>query len=464
MLVPQCTEVIASLSTVDASRATHDVVVVGGGLTGLTAAWTLRDRDVLLLEESERFGGRIRSERRGPLSLNLGAHVFGGKATATGRLLDALAIKARDVPGALAALSLDGRLVAGGPVQLLCRLPLSLRERATLARSGLRLRLAVRRYAAVAQERPGESAAARQQRLLDFMDDRSFTSFIGPLPPTIDALYRCTLTRSSGEPEELAAGYGVGYFHLVWNREGGLGRNIPGGPATITDALAAALGPRARRGARVIRIAEQADGVAVTYVRAGERRTVQARAVVVATPADVTRTVVQGLPNETDEALGAIRYGPYVVGAIRTNETEPSPWDGLYAVATPKRSFSMAFNMANVLRGAGPRVPGSSFMVYAAAGLARQLDGLRDEEVAARFVADLNGVFPGVGQHVVETQVLRLDRGLPHPTVGRGRLQTALTRDLGRIALAGDYLGSWYTDTCVATAEAAAASARRFLD
>ena len=33
-----------------------------------------------------------------------------------------------------------------------------------------------------------------------------------------------------------------------------------------------------------------------------------------------------------------------------TAETGPMPWDELYALATPKRAFSMLFNVVNVLR------------------------------------------------------------------------------------------------------------------
>jgi oxygen-dependent protoporphyrinogen oxidase len=442
--------------------ATRDAVVVGGGIAGLAAAWHLRDLDVVVLEAAGRVGGRIRSEPRAAVWLNLGAHVFGGEGSATGRLITASGARAARVEGRLAAVALGDRVVASGRVETYpFRLPLPLRSRAALVRAGVKLRLAVRRYAAVAAERPGEPAAERQQRMLDFLDDRSFSEFIGPLPADVDAILRATLNRSSGEPEELAAGYGVGYFHLVWNRSAGLSRNILGGPGTLVDALAAGLEGRVRLGAEATEVVADGDGVVVRYRQRGVEHELRARNAVVATPAFVTRAIVPGLPAETASALDAIRYGPYVVGAFLTAETSPMRWDGLYALATPGRSFSMLFNTANVLRSRhGRRAPGGSFMVYAAAGGARALAGLDDDMVGARFRADLCAIYPEADAVVTETLVQRWERGLPYAAVGRARLQPALTRPLGRIHLAGDYLGTWYTETAAQTAEAAAHAVR----
>ena len=93
----------------------REVVVVGGGIAGLTAGHALRDRDVVVLEAADRVGGRIRSEPRGDNWLNFGAHVFGGESSVTGGLLTELGVRAEPVPGRLAAVSLNGKLVSSGP-------------------------------------------------------------------------------------------------------------------------------------------------------------------------------------------------------------------------------------------------------------------------------------------------------------------------------------------------------------
>jgi len=439
-----------------------DVVVVGGGIAGLAAAWQLRGLEVLVLEASGRVGGRIRSEPRGEVWLNLGAHVFAGAGSAAGRLIAATGVSAAQVEGRLAAVALGDRVVASGMVETYpLRLPLPLRSRASLVRAGVKLRLAVRRYAAVAAERPGEPAAERQQRMLDFLDDRSFSDFIGPLPADVDAIFRATLNRSSGEPEELAAGYGIGYFHLVWNRSAGLSRNILGGPSKLIDALTAGIAGPILTGAEATEVVAGDGGVTVRYRREGAEHEVRARSAIVATPAFVTHRIVSGLPADTAAALAEVRYGPYVVGAVLTSETRPMPWDGLYALATPGRSFGMLFNTANVLRSSETvRRPGGSLMVYAAAGDARALAGLDDDEVRERFLDDLASLYPEARGVVSELVIQRWERGLPYAAVGRGRLQAALTRPLGPICLAGDYLGTWYTETACQTAEAAALAVR----
>ena len=444
----------------------HDVIVIGAGIAGLSAAWDLRDRDVVVLERANRVGGRIRSESRGDLWLNLGAHVYAGDNSAAGTLMHEVGAEPRDIPGVLTGVSYKGKLVAEGPLELYpFKLPISLGGRASFVRTGLKLRKLVAEYGEMAKPRPGEEPAALQQRMLDFMDDQSFTQKLGVLQPEVDAFFRCTLTRGTGEPEQIAAGYGVGYFHLAWNQEDGLGRNIVGGPQTLIDGLAAPHGDRIRFGVNVTRVAQDADGVTVEYTQADEQRSIRAKAAVVSSQAFVTREIVEGLPADMLGAMHELRYGPNVCAAFLTDEDGPQPWDDVYAIATPNRSITMLFNMDNILRATGaPRGKGTSFMVYAVADLGKQALAMEDEAVLDAYQRDLEEVLPEIKGRIVERVLRKVDGGLPFPHVGRGKLQTALTQPIGRIHLAGDYLGSWYAETAARTGAWSAENVKEQLD
>jgi oxygen-dependent protoporphyrinogen oxidase len=443
---------------VDVRETTHEVAVVGAGIAGLSAAWELRGRDVVLLEADHRVGGRIKSVPRGDYWLNFGAHVFSGPDSVVGGLIDAMRVEAVSVPGRLTALCMGGKVVASGRVETYpFRVTMPLAARAALIRVGAKLRAAVAEYQRVGETRGDESAASVRHRVLAHRGDASFADFVGGVPSEVDALFRATINRSTGESEEVSAGCGIGYFALVWSKGGGLSRNIVGGSSLLTETIASRLVDRVVLGAHVDAITREADRVRVRFTAEGQPRELTARFVIIATPAYTTAQVAQDLPAETREALGRIPYGPYAVMAVLTDETRPMAWDQIYALATPGRSFNMMFNHANVLR---PRTAerrcGGSLMVYAGADLARRLLDKSDEEIARIFRRDLVDIYPELDSVVRETVIQRWERALPIPFVGRHRLQPALTRDLGNVFLAGDYLGSWYTETAAATGREAA--------
>jgi protoporphyrinogen/coproporphyrinogen III oxidase len=430
-----------------------EIIVVGGGIAGLATAWRLRGRDVVLLEAADRTGGRLCSEWRGSYWLNWGAHVFSGPGSATGQLLDEAGVEAVPVPGELAALAMNGRLLTDGRVPTYpFRVPMPWTSRLALVRAGAKVRLAVRRYGAACRPVAGESHAALQQRVYDFMGDRSFAEFVGPLPADADAMFRPTVMRSAGSPEQVSAGAGVGYFRLVWDRTSGLSRNILGGAATLTEAIRAELGSRARTGCEVDEVIRDRSGTVVRHHSGSASGELRARHCVITTPAPITARIAADLEAETAAALSQIRYGPFVSAAFLTDEAGPAPWDRCYAIATPGRSFNIFFNVTSIARSAEPeRRPGSSIMVFAPAELAARLLDLDDAAILKRFVADADEIFPGFGARVREAQVRRWPLGLAYCFPGRGRLQPALTRPLKQIWLAGDYLGTFYTETAITT-------------
>ncbi len=59
----------------------------------------------------------------------------------------------------------------------------------------------------------------------------------------------------------------------------------------------------------------------------------------------------------------------------------------------------------------------------------------------------------------MEAQVQRWETGAPYSFPGRGALQPTLMRRGSRVLLAGDYLGTLYTETAISTGFSAAQEA-----
>jgi protoporphyrinogen/coproporphyrinogen III oxidase len=444
----------------------RDVVIVGGGLAGLSAGWRLRHWDTLLLESDGRVGGRIRSERRGDYWLNWGGHVFAGAGSSTDALLSEVGVSAVEIPGSLQALSMNGKFIRKGHIATYpFRIPMSLSSRIDTLRGGLKVVGGVAKYTKVVRKRAGESGAMRQQRIYDFQNDSSFQDFIGNLTEDAAALFKTTVTRSAGDMDEISAGAGIGYFSLVLGFGQGLNRGIVGGPSTLTETIAASLSDRVQLGATVQEVVHKKDSVVVRYSQGGVDREVEARAVVLATTADVSHRIGVDLPEDLRGALSQIKYGPHVSTAFLTNETSARPWDDIYAIAAPKRSFAIALNQASIVRGTeSVRKPGGSFMTFSPAGLGRALLDKSDEEVIQTHLADLDQVLGhGFADSVVEAKTARWKVASPYCFPGRAKLQSTLMRGTNRVFLAGDFLGTLYTESSITSGFSAAQEAASLL-
>ena len=71
---------------------TYDVVVVGGGIAGLTVAYRLDNKNVLLLEKEPAAGGRTLSMNMGPYVFNQGAQMIPGGDTNVAKPADELGV------------------------------------------------------------------------------------------------------------------------------------------------------------------------------------------------------------------------------------------------------------------------------------------------------------------------------------------------------------------------------------
>lgn len=437
----------------------YDVIVVGGGLAGLSAAWECRDQNLLVLESGHRVGGRIKSEKRGDYWLNLGGHVFSGPGSETQKLADEVGVEIRRIDGHLAGLAMNGALITKGAVELYpLRIPMSFKDRLQLVISGIKVRLAVLYYSRISKRRAGEDYWSLQDRIYNYKNDRTFADFVGKTSGDAMAMFAATVTRSAGRVDQVAAGTGIGYFKIVWDKSPSLGNSIWGGAAVFPETIAAKLGDRVKLNSPVKEVVVHDDFVEVTYADASGEHTVQAKQVVMAALASQTFQLLKNAPSDLMEALSQIKYGPYVSAAFLTNE-EKAVWDNSYGIAAPKRSFTIFTNQTSVIRSSEKeRAKGSSIFVFTATEWAEKLLEADEETILETYYRDLNEIFPGFSDTVVEHQIKKWPKGQTFNFPGRAKLQPIFTRDNGRIHLAGDFLGTFYTETAITTGRLAGQS------
>jgi protoporphyrinogen/coproporphyrinogen III oxidase len=409
------------------AEVTRDVVIIGGGIAGLAAAWRLRHRDIVLLEAGDRLGGRIRSDPCGDYWLGYGAHLFPGPGSEVDRMARQCGLETVPVTGSMMGLAVGSTRLHEGRVETYpFRLPLSLRDRIAFAKAGLKVQRAVARY-------------QRLEERHEFEDHRSFGDFLGPLPPAVHEIFSCAAHRATAELDELSAGCGIGLFALVWGGKRSLiARNLLGGSGRLPAALGRELGERARTGCRVHAIRPDGDTLVVHH----EGAELSARQVIVAAQAPHAAPLVAPVAEQAAAALSRLTYGAFLTVAVETSEPRAMPYDDVYAMATPGRAFDMFTNQAHALRGSGPRRPGGSLMLFAGGRAAATLMRETNELIVERFLADLYGLYPQTRGLVAGATVHRWELGNVYARPGRGRLKAALEGPLGahqNLHLAGDY-------------------------
>ncbi len=420
-------------------EARFDVVIVGGGIAGLTAAYYLRDLSILVLEKEARAGGRILS--CGPSSF------IGRPYGALKEITEALGLDPWEIPAPLEAVFRDDRYY-GGPEGLAGYFA----ERGS-GDAFERFKADVLAAAADYQDIPELDFTSPLARLDDITARRWFTD--RKLPAEMQSIYdsacRAQFGASLDDVSALAMipamafrlGGATGDIEAAGDGTGAFA--YEGGLAGLAEALAGSLGRRFRPKSKVVRIDKKGGDYVVEYADASSRlRSVRAAFVVLAVPAPAALAVGSGiLKPEARSLLGAIPYSS--CADVTLTSKEPFPGHA-FEVSLADGGIITGFHdpaWAWKTRPAGRAGRAASLVVRAAPA---RLDesgwqALADEEIARAAVRAVSRLHPGLPAKLLGREVVRIPRAYPVPVPGAFKRMARLNEiSDGRVLLAGDHM------------------------
>jgi oxygen-dependent protoporphyrinogen oxidase len=436
---------------------TRDVLVVGAGISGLTAAFHLLrgGLDVAVIEASGRVGGAIRTLRDGGWTFEQGPNTVLESRPAVGRLIREAGLEGRKLAASPAAkkrfLWKGDRLMPlpSGPGSFLTT---------PLFPASAKLRLLREPFIGRAPEGTEESIAQFVRRRLGpaFLDYA-----VGPF---VSGVY-------AGDPERLSVRWAVARIYALERDHGGLIRGAlakrkgagsgfgPGGGMISIDG---GLEELPRWLAEVVE--EVRTGVACRGLRIDgggfavetDAGTLHAREVVLAVPADALAGILAEASEGRSRAFAEIPYAPVVVASYGCRRADVRhPLDGFGFLAPRKESLRL-------LGGLFPstlypdRAPAGHVAIAAFAG-GRTDPGildLDDDALHAALLAELDRALGLQGDPVVR-HLTRWPRAIPQYEIGHGRfvdLAQALERELPGLHLAGSFLGGVSVPDCIQNA------------
>ena len=395
------------------------VVVVGGGLAGLTAAYALTQRgdNVTVLEAAAHTGGKLRRAEVGGVTVDVGAEAMLNRRPEAVELARELGL---DV---VHPATTSSRIWTRGELRPLPRslmgVPLDLDE---LRRSGV---LSADGMTRVADEQPG----------VDLRDDVSVGDLVA--------------SRLGGEVvdrlvEPLLGGVYAGHAHLLSARatvpqlvqlaERGpwLGvalpasdqpvfAGLPGGLAGLADALAARVD--VRHGATVRELVRSGRGLGVVVGPTTAPELLEADAVVLATPAAPTARLLADVAPAAAAELAGIESASMVVVTFAFRAADVTGLEGSSGFLVPPvegraiKASTFSFAKWDWVRRAGE----AADVVHLRTSLGRHREEAvlqrTDDELVALSLADLADAV-GLRAHPVDTHVQRWGGGLPQYAVG----------------------------------------------
>jgi protoporphyrinogen/coproporphyrinogen III oxidase len=442
------------------------VIVIGGGIAGLGAAWDLQraGAEVIVIEKGDEIGGRCRSTRFGRQDVPLGAFAFSEKDVVLSRLADELGLRGRDSIKDLTAGHMlrlfwrDGHtdnIASVTPAHFLSIPFVPIHEKLALVQLSF---VMARMLLTGAYQVPEYAAGFDGVSATDWFRKNAPVLYDKFLEPTFamfcgysdDEMSLAWMLWASGMPSLSTAPL------KFWTIAGGVGRLT----STLASKIAEGSGTIVL-GTEVRSLTADANGVQVVLGVSSNTDVLRADAAVVATTPQVVSPMMPELSPERRQYFESIHYSAHDLAYYITDDLGEPPGgslgqEGIGLLLPTIEGFSLASNTHWA-----PAEPGKSLvLIQSKRRHLGPLANASDDAVLDALWNELAMVTPRAHSVKVHERLLaRWDHAIPaRPSGALSALRDF--RALGplpRIAFAGDYLRNSSVGAALVTGQQAAA-------
>ncbi|MGB8655357.1 MAG: NAD(P)-binding protein [Candidatus Acidiferrales bacterium] len=276
-----------------------EVVIVGGGVSGMSAAYFLRERDFFLIEKEPHWGGNAYREEYQGQGFATGS-AFDTEGSHSAQLAHELGLTLLPVKSADPTIA-NGKWVYDTWGAGLDELPYPAAVRDSF-----------KKFRA-------DMLAIDFEKNKEMYDAKTLASITDAYAPEIRQWWDAFGPSNWGaRAEDTSAYVGLsGFAEMTTLANDDIRVTLPGGNGALAAALAkwltAKYAERMVADAAAVSVDPQKDGVNVTYVQGGQPLTVAAKYAVMATPKFFTARIVAGLPGAQSDAMMQFRMCPYPV-------------------------------------------------------------------------------------------------------------------------------------------------------